>query len=145
MSQFNYSGYDRRDLTPEEISKTINKKITFFGIRTDELSWAFYRSLPYFIVVMFLSFVSALAGKVFDMIYVDEAAKTILVMSVVVLILSTFLHVRVVTKLNKRFGDGTALLALSTTSFFTMLFSPKSARKNYDFSVVPNNNYQRIE
>ena len=145
MSDFDYSNYERRDMSAEEISKVINKRVLVFGVKMDELSWAFTRSLPYIVIVALGSLIVALFGQILELSYLTEIAVPILFLSIPVTIVSTYLHVKVIGRLNKRFGEGSALLALATTGFFTILFSPKKVKKNYDFKVAPNNNYQRMQ
>lgn len=145
MSDFDYSGYERRDMSPEEISKVINKRVMVFGVKMDELSWAFQRSLPYAGSVFFIFLLVSIFARFSESSFLTEMASSVIFYSIPILLISTILHVKVIGRLNKRFGEGSALLALATTGFFKILFNPKQVKKNYDFNISPNNNYRRMQ
>lgn len=145
MANFNYNEDKGRNISIEEISKTINKKVTLFGVRTDELSWALFAAIPWAAGMALLSFLIIFIAGIGKYYAIQDLGRLMLLLDFPFFIIMTVLHVVLLKRLNRRFGDGAALTALMTTSKSVMLLKPASAKKNFGFDVKPNNNYERIQ
>lgn len=125
-------------MSPEEISKKVNKKIFIAGLAPEEWSWCAIQSS----IVVF-------TGIVLSIILINIGMQTLgdllLNFSLAFFPILLYLSARVLKIVTKRFGANTAFLVLSQHNPFAVLFNKKIGSKNYDFAPHPNNNHQSID
>ena len=146
MSDFDWGNMQVKEMSSDQIAKTLNKKVTLFGTRTDEIAWALKMALIPFMAAFFgLTLMFVIFGLPPVNYVMQDVVRSLMPFTFVILIVATFINVLLIKRLNRVFGDGAALLALSTTSVVQMILFPTKAKKNFGFDVQPNNNFKRIE
>lgn len=130
-------------MSPEEISKKINVKITLFGLQPEEWSWI----MTTLLIIILLAVVS---GIVFNLIggmispTIPAIANTIMNYVLLSTPFIFYILMKLLRKITKIYGDNTAFLILSQHGIFKILLT-SNVRKNSTFSHHPSSNYKRIK
>ena len=131
-------------MSPDDIAKKVNRKITVFGLSPEEWTWAIMQTFIFFVTATFFSIVLINLGRNINPL-MEDVGMLISTGSIILFIPVLYLSIKILKRITKRFGENTAFLVLSQHSAISLLISKKVGVKNYKFKPIPNNGYKRIE
>jgi predicted Abi (CAAX) family protease len=144
METQDFSMLQSPKLSPSDITKKINRKITIMGITPEVWGWTIMKTATMVFLLIAFSMVFQGLGMFTGLKFIETTGAWASILSFILIIPALIFNVKLLKRVNKRFGENTAFLVLSQHSLYSIFFNKKIGLRNYDFNPEPNNNFKRI-